>query len=127
MTPDLVTAQLSSLSQDVRQLRIRLDGLTARMQALEDAENYRQQDEDVERALGHAPVQVGVQVPVQVSEQAQTLVDRVAFAITKGSDGPINWRGEAKDCILEVARWLQESFPGLSSGWVHYLKQEAER
>ncbi len=70
---DLTTffgAQLNALTQDVRQLRVRLDGIIAekedavaksrnfsddieaRLKALEDAENYRQQDEDVERALG---------------------------------------------------------------------------
>jgi hypothetical protein len=140
---DLTTlfgAQISSLTQDVRQLRVRLDGLIAekeeivatsknfsddieaRIKALEDAENHRQQDEDVECALGRS-----AKAPVQVTVQDQTLVDRVAFAITKDSDGPINWRGEASDAIFEVARWLRASFPGLAEGWAHYLEQEAER
>lgn len=137
---DLNTAKINSLMQDVQQLRVRLDGLIAekeeaeatsrnfsddieaRLKALEDAENYRQQGEDVERSLGRS-----AKAPVHVTVQDQTLVDRVAFAITKDSDGPINWRGEASDAIFEVARWLRASFPGLAEGWAHYLEQEAER
>jgi hypothetical protein len=62
---DLNTAKMNSLTQDVQQLRVRLDGISTemdafgslickiegRLAALEDAENYRQQDEDVERML----------------------------------------------------------------------------
>jgi outer membrane murein-binding lipoprotein Lpp len=47
---DLNTAKINSLTQDVQRLRVRLDGLTERLKALEDAENHRQQDEDAERA-----------------------------------------------------------------------------
>jgi len=36
------------------------------------------------------------------------LVARVAYAITGDSDGPINWKNEARATILEVARWLRE-------------------
>ena len=36
------------------------------------------------------------------------LVERVAYAITGDSDGPINWKNEARAAILEVARWLRE-------------------
>ena len=62
---DLNTAKINSLTQNVQQLRVRLDGISTKMgafsslickiegrlAALEDAENYRQQDEDVERAF----------------------------------------------------------------------------
>lgn len=58
---DLNTAKINSLVQDVQQLRMCFDGfavmqevievIEARLKALEDLENYRQQDEDVERAL----------------------------------------------------------------------------
>ena len=119
---DLNTAKINSLTQDVQLLRVRLGGLTERIKELEDAENHRQQDEDAERALGR-PAQMPVQVPVQV----KSLVDRVAFAITKDSDGPVNWRGEASDAIYEVARWLKEQGGLLAEGWARHLEQESER
>ena len=70
---DLNTAKINSLTQDVRQLRVRLavlttekeeievtfrnfgDDIEARLQALEAAENYRQQDQDAERAYESDP------------------------------------------------------------------------
>lgn len=133
---DLTTffgAQLNALTQDVRQLQVRLDGLIAekeeaeatsrnfsddieaRLKALEDAENYRQQDEDVERALGR---------PVQVTVQVKTLVERVAFAITGDADGPINWKPEARAAILAVARWMDENQSPVVAEW---LEAEANR
>jgi membrane-bound lytic murein transglycosylase B len=51
-------------------------------------------------------------------------MERVAYAITGDSDGPINWKNEARAAILEVARWLREQ------GWVinaDLLEQEAGR
>ena len=137
---DLTTlfgAQLNALTQDVRQLRVRLDGLIAekeeaeatsknfsddiesRLKALEDAENYRQQDEDAERALVRS-----TQTPVQVTVQVDTLVDRVAFAITGDADGPINWKPEARAVILAVARWMDENQSPVIAQW---LEEEANR
>ena len=50
------------------------------------------------------------------------LVERVAYAITGDSDGPINWKNEARAAILEQATWLREQ------GWkeaADLLEQEA--
>jgi hypothetical protein len=37
-----------------------------------------------------------------------SLVERVAYAITGDSDGPINWKPEARAAILAVADWLDQ-------------------
>lgn len=130
-------AQLNALTQDVRQLRVRLavliaekeeaeatsrnfsDDIEARLKALEDAENYRQQDEDVERSLGRS-----AETPVHVTVRVKTLVDRVAFAITGDADGPINWKPEARAAILAVARWMDENQSPVIAEW---LETEANR
>jgi hypothetical protein len=54
------------------------------------------------------------------------LVARVAYAITGDSDGPINWKNEARAAILEVAKWLREQGTP-ASGWAMRLEQEAGR
>ena len=56
-----------------------------------------------------------------------SLVERVACAITGDSDGPINWKPEARAAIREVAAWLREHFPHSAGGWAMRLEQEAER
>jgi hypothetical protein len=66
--------------------------LRARVEALEAAENYRQQDQDAERAAEPAP--------------ADSLVERVATFITPTSQ-PLN-REWARDGICQVAGWLRE-------------------
>ena len=52
------------------------------------------------------------------------LMERVAYAITGDSDGPINWKNEARAAILEVAKWLREQ--GLIID-ADLLEQEAGR
>jgi hypothetical protein len=37
-----------------------------------------------------------------------SLVKRVAYAITGDSDGPINWKPEARAAILAAADWLDQ-------------------
>ena len=37
-----------------------------------------------------------------------SLVERVAYAITGDSDGPINWKPEARAAILAVADWFEQ-------------------
>jgi len=36
-----------------------------------------------------------------------SLIERVAYAITGDSDGPLNWKNEAHAAIHEVAAWLR--------------------
>jgi len=54
------------------------------------------------------------------------LMERVAYAITGDSDGPINWKNEARAAIFEVARWLREQGTP-ASGWAMRIEQEAGR
>ncbi len=126
---DLNTAKINSLTQDVQQLRVRLDGISTemdafgslickiegRLAALEDAENYRQQDEDAERA--YEPKSIN------------SLVDRVTLAISR-CDAPgdwgdeiVNWTPEACIAIREVARWLSEQGTN-GMGWSKRLEKE---
>ena len=53
------------------------------------------------------------------------LVERVAYAITGDSDGPINWKNEARATILEVARWMREQGTPASL-WAMRLEQEGK-
>ena len=66
--------------------------------------------------------------PNYPAKPESSLVERVAFAITGDSDGPINWKPEARAAILEVAAWLRiESLGHLGNGlhWTKRLEQEA--
>ena len=59
-----------------------------------------------------------------------SLVERVAFAIVGDSDGPIDWKPEARAAIREVADWMRKESEGhLGSGlyWAKRLEQEAKR
>ena len=55
-----------------------------------------------------------------------SLVDRVAAAITGDSDGPINWKPEARAAIRAVAAWMREHYGGLTAT-TGLLEQEAKR
>jgi hypothetical protein len=59
------------------------------------------------------------------SQIRSSLVERVAYAITGDSDGPINWKPEARAAIREVAAWLREAHSWTVGPAV--LEQEAER
>lgn len=59
--------------------------------------------------------------PIQIRG---SLVERVAYAITGDSDGPINWKPEARAAIREVAAWLREAHSWTVVPAV--LEQEAE-
>lgn len=117
--------------------------LRARVEALKAAQNLRQQDEDTERAWTPAP-----QTPEQVSaglreafresqgtsndrQIRSSLVERVAYALTGDSDGPINWKPEARSAIREVAEWMehQQDIPtGVSADYfAAMLREEANR
>jgi hypothetical protein len=59
-----------------------------------------------------------------------SLVERVAFAIIGDSDGPINWKPEARAAIREVAAWLREEKPHMAGNCSYFassLEQEAEQ
>jgi hypothetical protein len=123
---DLNTAKINSLTQDIQQLRVRLDGIRTEMDAfgslvrkiegrlsvLEDAENYRQQDENVECALASTP--------------ANSLVERVAtqilndFLYEKESDQI------ARSAIREVAAWINDENNGIPSWTFLQLQKELE-
>ena len=66
--------------------------------------------------------------PNHPAKPDSSLVTRVAFAITGDSDGPINWKPEARAAILEVAAWLREN-PDVyfAPALVFVLEKEAER
>jgi hypothetical protein len=69
--------------------------------------------------------QLGERVPAKGDEPAPAaLVRRVAYAITGDSDGPIHWKTEARDAILEVARWLRSHGINVSA---NVLEQELGR
>jgi len=121
---DLNTAKINSLTQDVQQLRVRLDGISTemdafgslickiegRLAALEDAENYRQQDEDVERAF--EPV------------AANSLVERVATQILNDILYEKESDHIARTIIRELAAWMSEQ--GTSGlNWSRRLEYEA--
>jgi len=105
---DLNTAKINSLTQNVQQLRVRLDGIRTemgafsslickiegRIAALEDAENYRQQDEDVELACE--------------SGMLETLTERVAGSIRDVYINGGTWEEQARAAILVVAGDLRE-------------------
>jgi hypothetical protein len=52
------------------------------------------------------------------------LVAAVAYAITGDSNGPINWKNEARAAIIEVKTWLREQ--GCDKA-AKMLEQEAPR
>jgi hypothetical protein len=65
--------------------------------------------------------------PNHPAKPDSSLVERVAFAIIGDSDGPINWKPEARAAIREVAAWLREQRPWGGGCWAMLLEQEAER
>ena len=91
------TMRLATLEwgKDVEKLQIRSDRHLQRIEALESAENYRQQDEDAERA--HEPAPTG------------SLLERVSCAIDR-SICPDQWlhQDAARAAIREVAIWMME-------------------
>ena len=118
---DLNTAKINSLTQNVQQLRVRLDGIRSemdafgslickieeRLAALEDAENYRQQDEDVERACE--------------SGMLETLTERVAGSIRDVNIHGGTWEEQARAAILVVAGDLREECAPEAAEWLEYL------
>lgn len=84
--------------------------LVRRVEALESAQNYRQQDEDNERAHEAAPV--------------RSLVERVALATSRcenfsdGMDEMANWAPEARAAIREVAAWFGERATPGTPQWI---------
>jgi shikimate kinase len=101
---NLNTAKINSLMQDVRCHRVDIDNLLDRVEKLEYAENYRQQDEDAERAY-------------EPSVFSHTLVERVALAINKAGGNSIHQARAAilvvagdlrEECAPEAAEWLEE-------------------
>jgi hypothetical protein len=101
---DLNTAKINSLMQDVRCHRVDIDNLLDRVEKLESAENYRQQDEDVECVC-------------KSSIFTHTLVERVALAINKAGGNNIHQAQAAilvvagdlrEECATEAAEWLEE-------------------
>jgi len=123
---DLNTAKINSLTQDVQQLRVGLDGLRTemdafgllickiegRLAALEDAENDRQQDEDAERALASTP--------------ANSLVERVATQILNGFLYEKESDKIARSAIREVAAWINDENNGIPSWTFLQLQKELE-
>ncbi len=112
-----------------------------RLENLEEAQNFRQQDEDTERAWTPAP-----QTPEQVSaglreafrksqgtsndcQIRSSLVESVAYALTGDSDGPYYWKPEARAAIRGVADWLQQRTDTIANGsqWADLLREEAGR
>ena len=90
--------------------------LRARVEALEAAENYRQQDQDAERAAEPAP--------------AGSLVERMGAAILKQFESNAGNEAEARAAIREVAAWLKEQAPGFLTGdelieAAHLISREA--
>jgi len=76
--------------------------------------------------LGVAHGQSSSREVAEPAPVAGGLVARVAYAITGDSDGPINWKNEARAAILEVAKWMREQGTP-ASGWAMRLEQEAGR
>jgi len=112
--------------------------IRARVEALEDAENYRQQDQDAERAAEPAPADAGdseytdaewaeIQRWTKINDTtpapAGSLVDRVAGAISTGR------HSDARAAIREVAAWLREqrAYYDSNVGLAQTLEQEAEQ
>jgi hypothetical protein len=62
--------------------------------------------------------------PANTSAPADSLVERVAFAIAGDADGPINWKPEARAAIREVAAWLDTKGQHGCSLW---LREEANK
>ncbi len=63
--------------------------------------------------------------PANTSAPADSLVERVAFAIAGDADGPLNWwKPEARAAIREVAAWLDTKGQHGCSLW---LREEIER
>ena len=98
----------------------------ALMERIEDLENDR-------RAILNSSSRLRVgfhDSPAKSNHPAKpdsSLVERVAFAIVGDSDGPINWKPEARAAIREVAAWLREHFPHGAEVLAMRLEREAER
>ena len=107
------TMRLATLEwgKDVEKLQIRSDRHLQRIEALESAENYRQQDEDAECAYEPAPT--------------GSLLERVSCAIDR-SICPDQWlhQDAARAAITEVAAWLDTKGQHGCSLW---LREEADR
>ena len=92
--------------------------LAARVEALEEAENDRRFE--TAKALIDKPA----------SAPAESLVDRVALAISRCEDSScwddeaVNWSPEARAAILEVAAWMRENDTGYNA--VRWLEMEAD-
>jgi len=96
------TMRLATLEwgKDVETLKLRSDRHLQRIEALESAENYRQQDEDAERA--------------HESSQSGSLVERVGAAIFEQFENNAGNEEEARAAIRQVANWLRnEHFYGV--------------
>jgi hypothetical protein len=74
--------------------------------------------------LGVIHGQAGSREVVEPAPVTGALVQRVAYAITGDSDGPIHWKPEARAAILEVARWMREQGLVIDAD---LLEQEAGR
>jgi len=108
------TMRLAALEwgKDVEKLQLRSDRHLQRIEALESAENYRQQDEDAERA--YEP------------DSSSSLLERVAatlHAVTNCDPNvPANeWKPEARAAIGVVAGELRAQFFVQAADW---LEQE---
>ena len=90
----------------------RLKATEERLAILENAENYRQQEEDAERAA--EPDSTG------------SLVERVAHVLATCNTGEdmSDWAPEARAAILEVAAWMRENDTGYNA--VRWLEMEAD-
>jgi len=107
--------RLDIMSKEIDAFGSLICKIEGRLAALEDAENYRQQDEGIERACEPKPI--------------NSLVGSVALAISRceapgdWGDEIVNWTPEACVAIKEVAAWLSEQ--GTSGvGWSIRLEQE---
>ena len=106
----LSTLPYPSTASCLLELRDRLAAAEQRIQALEAAENYRQQDEDVDRAMEPAP--------------AGGLVERVANAITDDPADVHLWHDDARAAIHAVAAWFDAIGYGATAS---ILRQEVQR
>ena len=95
---------ITLMEQSLRQL-------CARVEALEDCENYRQQDEDIERAIE--------------PKLNSSLVERVGNKIPLLPDGRVD-DASARAAIREVAIWLEEEFSPQIDWITTELREEAD-
>ena len=64
--------------------------------------------------------------PNHAEKPDSSLKGRVAAAITRDGDEPINWKPEARAAIREVAAWLRDHYGGTTAS-TDLLEQVAER